>query len=321
MTLRSTLRYVLGRLAGAAILLVVYSFGIYSLLALAPGDPVRLLLGNLPATPETMEAIRARYNLDDPFLLQYWNWLTDAVHLDLGQSVLTGQGVSSAIVERAGVTVQLGALTFLITMALGIPLGMVAGLRRGRFADRLVSQLSMISVSAPSFAVGILLIIVFAGQLNWLPAIGAGDPGSDRLRHLILPAVALSTATIALVVRYTRTAVIEVAGQDYIIAARARGVKPSRLLFNYVLRNSLVPVITAAGVVLSFVMVGAVVVEATFALPGLGSLLVSAVQQKDLPIVQGVTLVIAATVFLINLVTDLAYLAVDPRIAVSGASR
>jgi peptide/nickel transport system permease protein len=321
MTLRTTLRYVLGRLAGAALLLVVYSFGIYSLLALAPGDPVRLLLGNLPATPETMDAIRVRYHLDDPFLQQYWNWLTDALTLDLGQSVLTGQGVSSAIAERAGVTMQLGALTFVITMSLGVPLGMLAGLRRGRFADRLVSQISMISVSAPSFAIGILLIIVFAGQLNWLPAIGAGEGGIDRLRHLILPAVALSTATIALVVRYTRTAIVEVASQDYIVAARARGVKPARLLFNYYLRNSLVPVITAAGVALTFVMVGAVVVEATFALPGLGSLLVSAVQQKDLPVVQGVTLVMAATVFLINLLTDLAYLAVDPRIAVSGDSR
>lgn len=321
MTLRSTLRYVLGRLASAAVLLVVYSFGIYALLALAPGDPVRLLLGNLPATPETMDAIRVRYHLDDPFLQQYWNWLTDALRLDLGQSVLTGQGVGSAIAERAGVTAQLGALTFAITMSLGIPLGMLAGLRRGRWADRFVSMISMISVSSPSFAIGILLIIVFAGQLNWLPAIGAGEGGYDRLRHLILPAVALSTATIALVVRFTRTAVVEVATQDYIVAARARGVKPSRLLFNYVLRNSLVPVITAAGVVLGFVMVGAVVVEATFALPGLGSLLVSAVQQKDLPIVQGVTLVMAATVFLINLVTDLAYLAVDPRIAVSGESR
>jgi len=321
MTLRSALRYVLGRLAGAAILLVVYSFGIYSLLALAPGDPVRLLLGTLPATPDAMEAIRARYNLDDPFLVQYWHWLGNAAHFDLGQSVLTGQGVSSAIMERGGITVQLGLLSFVITMALGIPLGLMAGLRRGRFLDRLVSQVSMVSVSAPSFAIGILLILVFAGQLNWLPAIGAGDGGLDRLRHLILPAVALSTATMALVVRYTRTAVIEVAGQDYIVAARARGVRPRRVLFNYVLRNSLVPVITAAGVVLSFVMVGAVVVEATFALPGMGSLLVSAVQQKDLPVVQGVTLVMAAAVFLINLVTDLAYLAVDPRITVSGDSR
>ncbi|MFI5429304.1 ABC transporter permease [Aeromicrobium sp. UC242_57] len=319
--MRSTIRYVLGRLAGAAILLVVYSFGIYSLLALAPGDPVRLLLGTLPATPETLEAIRALYNLDDPFLTQYWNWLYNAAHFDLGQSVLTGQGVSSAIAERAGITAQLGALTFAITMIVGIPLGMAAGLKRGRLLDRVVSQAAMISVSAPSFAVGILLIIVFAGQLNWLPAIGGGSGGMDRLAHLILPAAALSTAAIALVVRYTRTAVIEVAGQDYIVAARARGLKPSRILFAYVLRNSLVPVITAAGVVLSFVMVGAVVVEATFALPGLGSLLVTAVQQKDLPVVQGVTLVMAATIFLINLLTDLAYLFVDPRIAVNGDSR
>lgn len=305
--------YLLRRVALLALMLVVFSFLIFSLMHLAPGSPEQALLGST-ATPERIAALRAEYGLDDPFIVQYLRWAGKAVQLDFGQSYLSSSPVISLIGQRAGLTVLLGSIAFVLTMGVGVTLGVLAAVRRGSTVDRAVVGSAAVAVSAPSFATGILLIYVFAVVLGIFPALGGGRGFVDRLWHLVLPAVTLALAGVALVVRYTRAAMVEALGQDYVQFARAGGLPERRVIVAHGLRNALIPVVTSASIILAFVLTNAIIVEVTFNLPGIGSLLIDAVRNKDLPLVQGVVLCIALVIFAINLVTDLIYAAVDPRI-------
>jgi peptide/nickel transport system permease protein len=312
-------RYVLGRLAFAVPLLVVVTFVVFALIHLAPGTPERALLGSKQASPETFAAIREQWNLNEPFLVQYWLWLKAAVVGDFGRSIQSQQIVSSAIGQRVGLTVFLATYAVVIALGLGIPLGLWAAYRRGTKTDRAVVGVSVLGVSAPTFAIGLLLLYVFGVVFDWFPIFGGGEGFWDRAYHLTLPAIALGVALVALIVKITRAAAIDELDQDYIAFARARGLSRRRVLLRYVLRNSLIPVVTAAGLIVVGLFGGAVLIEATFGLQGLGTLLVDSVLGRDIPVVQGLVLVTAVLVIGVNLGLDVLYTVIDPRIRLGRA--
>jgi peptide/nickel transport system permease protein len=311
------LRFVLWRLAVAVPLLLLISFGVFALVHLAPGDPVRALLGTRPSDPETLAALRERYHLNDPFIVQYGKWLWQVLQGDLGRSINGNRRVLSAISERAGVTALLSLISTLIVLVAGILLGVVAALRRGTRLDRAVVMFGVFGISSPAFVTGIFLLYVFGVVLGWFPTFGPGRGFVDRLWHLTLPAVALALSVMAIVVKITRAAMIEELDKDYVVFARARGMSAGRITFAYVLRNALIPVVTAAGIIVVGLLVNAIYVEVTFALPGLGSLIVDAVQKRDIPLIQGTALVFACFVVIVNLVVDVIYALIDPRIRFS----
>jgi peptide/nickel transport system permease protein len=312
--------YVGRRLLALVVLVVVISFVVFSLLYAAPGSPEQILLGARPSSPETIRAIRDEYHLDEPFVVQYGIWARDALAFDFGRSIRTNEPVVDAIADSFGLTLQLGGLAFAITIGLGVPLGVLAAVRRRTSVDRGIVALSVVGVSAPAFATGILLLYLFAVRLDWFPVFGEGSGVVDRLHHLVLPAFALALTGMGLVLKLTRTAMIGSLEQDYVTFARARGIPRRRVLTAYALRNALVPIVTAGGLLLAYMLAGTVLVEVTFALPGLGSLLVDSVRTLDMPMVQALTILIAVLVVLVNLLADLLYVAVDPRISFARAS-
>ncbi|MGN6187517.1 MAG: ABC transporter permease [Conexibacter sp.] len=308
------------RLAAMVGVLLALSFVVFALLQLAPGDPVRIFLGARPATPATVATIEAQHHLNDPFLVQYWLWLKGAVTLDFGTAIGSSQSVSSVLFSRLGLTLELGLLGFLIAMVCGVPLGILAALRERQLADRLVVGFSIAGVSTPAFTAGLILIYFLGLQLAWFPVSGAGSGGLDRLWHLTLPAIALAITAMALVVKLTRAGMVRSLSQDYIVFALARGIPARRILPLYAVRNALIPVITAGGILLGYTLTAAVLVEVTFGLPGIGSLLVESVNTKDIPTVQGCTMVFGFLIVAVNAVTDLLYRLVDPRVGFQGAS-
>lgn len=306
--------FVLARIAATAGVLLLISFGVFALQTLAPGSPEQTLLGPRPATPENIEAIREQFNLNDPFLIQYATWLSHAVQLDFGTSIRTGEPVGPAIADRATITAQLGILAFILALSIGVPLGILAAYKSRTTTDRAIVGGVVIGVSAPAFASGIFLLYVFAVKLGWFPAYGEGTGTADRLKHLALPAVTLAAAVAAIIVRLTRAAMIRELAQDYVVFARARGESESSVVFRYALRNALVPILTAAGLIFGGLIASAALVEVTFALPGLGALLVDSINFKDIPVVQALAVLIALIVSIANLAADIACAAVDPRI-------
>ncbi|MET8574183.1 ABC transporter permease [Streptomyces sp. NPDC005012] len=308
-----TAGYVLRRLGGTLVLLFVLSVAVFALLQAAPGDPARTLLGPRNATPDALAAVRARHHLDQPFAVQYVRWAGDALRLDLGTSIRTGASVAATIGGRLALTGQLVGLGLAIALLLGVPGGVLAALRRYRATDRVVQTASLIALSTPAFAGGLVLIYVFSLMLGWFPAYGPGE-GGERLLHLVLPSVALALGVTAVLLKLTRAAVIRELDKEHVVFARARGVPERRILVHYVLRGALVPVLTGVGLVVAYLLAGTVMVEQVFALPGLGSLLVDSVTYRDVPLVQAEALLIAVLVCLAGLLTDLAQPLVDPRL-------
>jgi peptide/nickel transport system permease protein len=304
----------LRRLVVLVPLLLLISIGVFGLLELAPGDPARSLLGPKQATPATLEAIRAKYHLDEPFLMQYARWLVGALQLDFGRSIVTNQPVLDALGAKVPLSLFLGLYGFVITVAVGLPLGVLAALRRASALDRGIVAFSVIGVSAPAFASGILLLYVFGVVLGWLPVFGQGKDFLDQLYHLTLPAIALAFSALALVVKVTRSSMLEELDKDYIAFARARGLSRRRVIFGYALRNAFVSITTAIGLVFIYMITGAVLVEVTFALPGIGSLLVASVRSLDIPMVQALGLLIALFVVTVHLAIDVLYALLDPRV-------
>jgi peptide/nickel transport system permease protein len=308
-------RLILERLAVAIPLLFLISLGVFALVHVAPGDPVRALLGTKSADPETLAALREKYHLNDPFIVQYGKWLWQVLHGDLGRSINGNRKVWNAIAERASVTLMLSAIGTAIVLVFGILLGMIAAFRRGTRLDRALVMFGVFGISSPAFVTGIFLLYFFGVVLGWFPTFGVGRSNfGDMIWHLTLPALALALSVMAIVVKITRAAMIEELDRDYVTFARARGLSATRITFAYVLRNALIPVITAAGIVVVGLLASAIYVEVTFALPGLGSLTVDAVQKRDIPLIQGTTLVFACFVVAINLIIDVVYTLIDPRI-------
>ena len=307
------LRYILRRLAGAAVVLTLLSFLVFSLLYLVPGDPVKILVGTRRLTPEVRQAVTARYGLDEPLVVRYWHWLTRALTGDFGDSVRSATPVTDLLASRVSLTAWLTIGAFILAVAVGIPLGIVAARRRGSWVDRTIVGWSVVGVSAPGFALGLVLLYVFGLMLGWFPVFGEGTGlVVDTLWHLTLPAIALATGIGAMLVRITRAAVGAELRQDYVTFARSRGVPSRRITAMYV-RGAALPIITSAGLILGTLFGSTVLVEEAFSLPGLGQLLADSITYKDVPVVQAIALLVAFVIIVVTLIVDVAAFAVDPR--------
>jgi peptide/nickel transport system permease protein len=306
--------YVLRRLAWVIILLLLISFLIFSLMFLAPGNTAEMLLGTQPATAQAIHAIELKYHLNDPFFVQYWHWLSGVFTLNFGTSVQTGVSVLTSFSQRLPITLFLGIYSFIVTIVIGIPLGVLAAVRRRGVLDRIAVIVSVVGVSAPAFVTGTVLLYVFAVALGWFPSYGVGTGFGARVWHLTLPAFAMGISAMGLIVKMTRAAMIDVLERDYVTFARARGMSNLRVILGFGLRNAAGPIITACGLVMAIVLTGTILIEVTFSLPGAASLLVSSVRGKDIPVVQGFTLMAAALIMLVNVATDLVHVSLDPRL-------
>lgn len=306
------LRYILRRLAGAAVVLTLLSFLVFSLLYLVPGDPVKILVGTRRLTPEVRQAVTARYGLDEPLVVRYWHWLTRALTGDFGDSVRSATPVTDVLASRVSLTAWLTIGAFILAVAVGIPLGIAAARRRGSWVDRTTVGWSVVGVSAPGFALGLVLLYVFGLMLGWFPVFGEGTGIVDTLWHLALPAIALATGIGAMLVRITRAAVGAELAQDYVTFARSRGVPSRRITAMYV-RGAALPIITSAGLILGTLFGSTVLVEEAFSLPGLGQLLADSITYKDVPVVQAIALLVAFVIIVVTLIVDVVAFAVDPR--------
>jgi len=310
------LPYLLRRLATMVPVLLVVSVVVFSLIHLTPGDPVAIMLRE-ESDPATAAALRAALGLDRPLPVQYLTWLGRAARGELGRSIRTNQPVTQAILERLPVTLTLAAAATLLALAVALPAGIVSAVRRNSLADVAGTVAALSGVSLPNFWLAILLIFVFSVTLGWLPPLGWVSPVRDPwggLRSLVLPAVTLGTAMTAVVMRMTRSSLLEVLQLDFVRTARAKGLREGRVLLRHALRNALIPVVTVVGLQAGALLGGAIITETVFALPGVGRLLVDAIFQRDFPLVQGVVLFLALNFLLVNLVVDLAYAVLDPRI-------
>jgi peptide/nickel transport system permease protein len=302
------LRFLLRRGAMLVATLLVASFAVYGALDLAPGSPIAALTGGRTPSPEVLAELNARYHLDDPFLVRYWNWLTAAVTGDLGQSIPLRENVSTLIGQRIGVTASLVALTSLIIVVGGVGLGLLGALRKGA-VDTGVVLVSTVSAAMPSFAAAVVLQFLFGVRL------GTGTGFADSLKHLVLPALALAATSVALVTRVTRTAVREELDKEHVQTAVSRGLPWSSVVRRHVLRNAAIPITTVVGLTVASLIALSAVVETAFGLNGLGAYLVQAALNKDFAVVQGISLVLVVAFVVTNLLVDLAYALLDPRVA------
>lgn len=304
-------------LAAVPVLLIVTLLA-FSLLYLLPGDRTMVLIGEDQAvSPEVMEKLRHDLGLDRPFIVQYVSWLADAVRGDLGKSIATHLPIAEEIKNRIPVTLELGILASLVSLVIAIPVGVISAARPNSFADASGTFFAMAGVAMPNFWLGMLLILLFAVTLGWLPSIGYvpiwEDP-VDSLRRMIMPAIALGTSHSASLMRQTRSAMLEVLNQDYIRTAHAKGLAGNQVLIRHALRNALIPVCTVFGLQTSRLIGGTVIVESLFGLPGIGKFAVDSIQTRDFLVLQGVLLLVGVWVLLFNLLTDIAYAIIDPRI-------
>jgi peptide/nickel transport system permease protein len=317
--------FILRRLAQALIVMLVVAFIAFMLFQFV-GDPVTSLLGQ-DATQDQREQLRRDLGIDQPFPVQFVRFVGNAVQGEFGLSLRQGRKVSTLIAERFPATLELALAAAVIALAVGVPLGVYAALRRGSFGSQLVMTLSLLGVSLPTFLIGILLILVFSVTLKWLPSFGRGDVVSfgnwstgllttDGWRHLVLPAITLSVFQLALILRLVRAEMLEVLRTDYIKFARARGLQNRAVYFGHALKNTLVPVITITGLQLGSLIAFAIITETVFQWPGMGFLFIQAVQFADIPVMAAYLCLIALIFVLVNLTVDLLYFAVDPRLRI-----
>ncbi len=281
----------------------------FSLIHLAPGDPVLVMLGEYAVSAQDVTRLRAELGLDEPLPLQYWRYVARAVHGDLGRSIRSHRTVLDEIADRFWPTLQLTLAAMVVSITIGVVLGVIAASTKRPAVDSLTMAVSLLGLSMPSFWLGLLLILVFALYLGWFPITEI-----EGVRALILPAVTLGMPGAAVLARVTRSSLLETLRQDYVRTARAKGVHEGTVVYSHALRNALIPVLTIIGLQFGGRMAGAVIVESVFARPGLGRLAVNAILARDFPLVQGIVLVTAAMYVFVNLGVDLCYAALDPRI-------
>ena len=305
------LTYVGRRILAVIPVLFGVTLAVFSMLFLVPGDPVKIMLAEFVTNPDQIAEMRAQLHLDEPLIEQYGRFVGNALRGDLGVSIRSRRPVSAEIVENIGSTGQLALASMLVAIGLGVPLGLLAALGRNSWLDVAAMVVALLGVAMPSFWLGFLLIFVFSLHLGWLPATGGGD-----LLHLVMPAVALGMIAAAIIARLTRSSMLEVLGQDYVRTARAKGLGSGSVIVRHALRNALIPVVTVFGLQFGNLLAGAVIVETVFSRPGLGRLIVGGILAKDFPLVQGTVLFVAAAYVLINVMVDVAYAYVDPRIRI-----
>jgi peptide/nickel transport system permease protein len=308
--------YAVRRILATIPVLAIVALVVFSILHIAPGDPAGVIAGD-QATEEQIQAIRSKLRLDLPFHEQFMLWLGSALRGDLGISIFSNRPVTALFLQRIEPTIALALLTTIIAVILAVPIGVLAAWRAGTAVDRGVMSFAVLGFSFPVFVIGYVLIYVFAIKLKLLPIQGyrpLADGFWPFLRHLILPSFALGLSFMALIARITRASVLEVLSQDHIRTVRAKGVSAWRLLFAHALPNAAVPIVTIIGVGVALLLGGVVVTESVFAIPGVGRLVVDAILHRDYPVIQGVLLIFSATYVMVNLVIDLLYVAIDPRI-------
>jgi len=308
--------YLIRRLIYLAFQALAVATVVFLLLRLVPGDPVRATLGQT-ATPEQVAEVRGQLGLDQPLIQQYGEWMGNLVRGDLGTAITSGRPVSLDVGLRIGNTLELIVLSTVVALAVGIPLGVIAALRSNKVTDYALGSLAMLGLSLPSFVVGTVLLLIFALWLGWLPEsryVPWGESPVGHLRTVVLPVLTLAAPFAAVVMRMTRSSMLEVVRKDYVRTARAKGLGSWAITMRHALRNALVPVLSISGLEVVSLFGNTVLVEIIFSWPGLSSLLFDGVTQRDYPVVQGVVLVIAALVMLVNLIVDVTYGVLDPRI-------
>lgn len=304
--------YIIRRFLQGFIVLLLVSFLTFLVMYFSPGDPARLMVGQGYVTDAQLDAIRERWGFNEPFLVQYWTWLTNLLRGDLGTSFLRpGVPISDMILDAAGMTLRLTALSFALSLLIAIPVGVTAAIKRYSWFDYLSMMSSTLGVAIPNFWIGLMLIVLFSVQLGWLPLYG-----SASWQSYILPVFVLAFEEMAALARLTRGSTIEVLGQDYVNTARSKGIAPRLVTVRHVVRNALLPVITLIGYRAAFILSGSIVVETIFAWPGLGRLFFTAITSQDFQVVQAIVLLLTSVVVLMNILTDLTYAFIDPRVRV-----
>jgi len=310
------LAYIIRRILATIPVMAVVALFVFSLLYIAPGDPAAVIAGD-QATPADVERIHRSLGLDRPFLVRFGEWVWQILHADLGTSIFTNLPVAAMIAQRVEPTLSLMAVTLVFAVLIAVPIGVVAAWKVDTIIDRGIMAFSVLGFSVPVFVIGYLLAYAFALKFDWLPVQGY-TPLSEGvwpwLENLILPAVALGCIYVALIARTTRAAILEVLQQDYIRTARAKGMGQTTILFVHALKNAAVPIVTVIGIGIAHLIGGAVVTETVFAIPGVGRLTVDAILRRDYPVIQGIVLLFSFAYVLINLVIDLLYTVLDPRI-------
>lgn len=305
-------QYIIRRLLLTIPVVIGVSIIVFGIIRLLPGDPARALAG-VNATPEYIQQVREQYGLDDPVYVQYWNFISNMVQGDLGTSTFSNRPVTTEISERFPRTLLLASVSLFIATIVGVSAGIVSATRRNSVFDNASMFVALVGVAAPVFWLALMLQLLFAVQLRWLPATGLG--GID---HLILPSITLGMASAALMARITRSSVLDVLRQDFITTARAKGVSERMVIYKHALKNALIPVVTVLGLQFGILLGGAVLTETVFAWPGVGRLLVDAILRRDYPVVQGTVMLLAFLFVIINLVVDIIYAFLDPRIHYQG---
>jgi peptide/nickel transport system permease protein len=327
---------ILRRIVGAVPVLLGISFLVFLLMHLAPGDPVTLLLGD-DATPADVARVRSEWGLDQPLLVQYWQFISRAMVGDFGRSIKFGEPVTKLVFERLPATVELATTSLLVAILISIPIGVYSAMKRDTLIDHAGTGLALIGVSLPNFWLGIMLIYFLGGQWNLLPVAGRIEYGIDikpitklylvdsvltgnleglwsTIKHLLMPAITLGTALAAIVTRITRSSVLEVMRQEYVMTARAKGLSESVVIWRHILRNALITVITILGLQLGALLNGSVITETVFSYPGIGDLLIQSISVRDYRLTQVLILFFGAIYFIVNMLVDILYTLVDPRI-------
>lgn len=300
--------------------LLVASFVIFAAIYLAPGNPIAVLSGGRSLPPDSLHVLEARYHLDQPFLVQYWYWLSNALHGNLGISINLRENVSDLIASRISTTAGLVLYSSILILALGVGLGVLSGFRPG-LLDTSILVITAISAALPAFVAAIVLILVFAVQLQWFPSIGNGIGFLDQVKHLTLPAFALAVSSLAIVARVTRAAIREESRREHVQTAVSRGIPTAQLIWRHVLRNAAIPITTISGITIASLIALAAIVEQVFGLAGLGAYLVQSAQSKDLAVVQGISLLLVTAFVAVNVLVDVLYVVLDPRVTLGSRAQ
>jgi len=305
--------YIGRRIIQAIPVLIIVTLVAFALIHLIPGDPVKIMLSSR-ATPEAIKTVRHQLGLDKPLPIQYLRFLAGAIRMKFGNSLFLRTSIGPIIAKRATTSIALLVYSVLVSLVIAVPLAIISAVKRNRPTDHIVRMFSTFAFAMPAFWTGLLLVLFFALRLKLFPTSGVGEGPIDYIRSLTLPSITIGFYLAPVLLRSLRASVIETLTAEFVEAARARGLRERRVLFKHVLRNSLIAMITVLGVNVGFLISGAVVIENIFALPGLGSLLVSSILARDYPVIQALTLVFGVTVIVVNLLVDLSYAALDPRV-------
>lgn len=308
--------YILRRIVLLIPVILIVGLVVFTLVHLTPGDPAAVILGD-QATPEDVEELRDKLGLNDPLPLQFVNWFGGVLTLDFGDSIFLGLPVSEALLDRVAPTGLLTLYALFVQLLIGVPLGVIAALKAGSIVDRLMTALAISGAAIPTFFLGIMLILIFAVRLQWLPSVGYVSPTEDPWGHvqrMLMPAFALGFSSAGLLARLIRSSMLDVLNEDYVRTARAKGLSHTAVVIRHALRNALVPAITVVGTSLAALLGGAVVTETVFTIPGMGRLVVQSISRRDYPIIQGAVMAIAVSYVLVNLLVDILYVYADPRV-------